>query len=41
METLIKSTICNRNRLYQEMKDDNNYYYMEGMKTKTRDFSMM
>ena len=39
METLIKSTICNRNRLYQEMKDDNNYYYMEGMKTKTRDFS--
>ena len=39
MQTLIKSTLFNRKRLYEEMKEDNNYYYMEGIKTMTREYS--
>ena len=39
MDILLNSTLNNRERLYQKMTNDDNYYYFKGMETKTREFS--
>ena len=39
MDILIESTLYNRQKLYDKMKEDDTFYYFEGMKTKTREYS--